>query len=504
MRPTDATKLSMLIMSQKLGISFGSSRRKFQMTPFAEIQQGAPEVFQRGGELVTVTGAGHIEALSALDLRLRLADAIRWIKAGPGDVHVSPPTTVARAAVALGHYPALIPELDRITTVPALRVDGSLQTKPGYDPTTRCFYAPAPELVGLVLPDEITAAHVQWAKQLLVTELLGDFPFVSESDRANALSIVFTPFVRDQIAGPTPLHWISAPEPGTGKGKLVDSALAPACGRVASRSFPDGEAEGRKAITTALREGVSAIKWDNVKGTVRSASLEAALTEGRWTDRLLGGNTSVDLPITAIWTLTANNATPGTDLKRRCVPIRLDAKTERPYRRTGPTEGSVWRHPLPEWALENRRDLVTAALILIRWWVQQGQRSVVTGRVGSYESWEGVIRGILDAAGIEGFLGNLGDLDATEDSERDELAEFLTAWRVAYGTSEMTAREVVEDAALREYVGPHVGAWSASSVGAYLRQRRHRVAGGLRLVQVPRRSAANAWRVDVVAPEPER
>jgi hypothetical protein len=473
----------------------------------AEIQQGAPQVFQRGGQLVTVTAHGQIEVLTTLDLQMRLADAVRWITADPGvsgDVHVSPPATVARAAIAIGHYPALIPDLDRVTTVPMLLADGTLRTQPGYDPTSRCFYAPATGLARLELPDEITAADVEQAKELLLTELLGDFPFVSESDRANALSIVLTPFVRDLILGPTPLHWVGAPEPGTGKGKLVDSALAPACGRVASRSFPDSEAEGRKAITTALREGVAAIKWDNVKGIVRSASLEAALTEGRWTDRLLGGNTSIDLPITAMWTLTANNATPGTDLKRRCVPIRLDAKTELPYRRTGPSEGRVWRHPLPEWAFENRRDLVTAALILIRWWVQRGRPSGITGRLGSYEAWEAVVGGILYAGGIDGFLNNVDDLDASEDTERDELTEFLRAWQAAYGTTELTARQLVEDAALREHVGAHVATWSASCVGAFLRQRRDRIAGGLRLVLVPRRSVANAWRVDVVIPEQRR
>jgi hypothetical protein len=154
--------------------------------------------------------------------------------------------------------------------------------------------------------------------------------------------------------------------------------------------------------------------------------------------------------------------------------------------------------------LENRRDLVKAALILVMWWVQQGKPLGVTGRVGSYEAWEAVIGGILNAAGIEGFLDNLDDLDATEDTERDELAEFLRAWRAAYGTRELTAREVVEDATLREHVGTHAGTWSASSVGAFLRQRRDRIAGGLRLVLVPRRSVANAWRVDVVIPEQRR
>ncbi len=338
------------------------------------------------------------------------------------------------------------------------------------------------------------------AKRWLLDELLGDFPFVSDADRANALSVLFTPFVRNVIQGPTPLHWVGAPEPGTGKGKLVDCLLAPACGVVASYSFPDNESERRKAVTSKLREGAPAIKWDNVKGTVKSAVLEQALTEARWTDRLLGVNASIDVPVTQLWTLTANNATPGTDLKRRCVPIRLDAKVEEPARRTGPGPGVQWRHSLPGWALENRRHLVWASLVIVQWWVQQGSPLGQPGRIGSYESWDSVIGGLLQTAGVSGFLDNLSDLDTGEDPERDELAEFLSAWSVAYGDQELTALELVEDGQLRGHVEPHVSQWNQNSVGAYLRARRDRIAAGLKLIQVPRRGQANTWRIEKVDP----
>jgi hypothetical protein len=130
--------------------------------------------------------------------------------------------------------------------------------------------------------------------------------------------------------------------------------------------------------------------------------------------------------------------------------------------------------------------------------VQLGQPAGESGRMGSYESWEAVIGGILDAAGIEGFLDNLDDWHDTQDPERDELSEFLIAWRAEFGAAELTAREVVERADPDGHVGRDVGTWTANGLGAFLRARHGRVASGLHLVQIPQRSAANTWRVEEV------
>lgn len=456
----------------------------------------SPEIFQMAGHLVTLR-RGSIEHLSVMGVRLLLADVAKWTdEAGRP---VDPPERLARAILELESYPDF-PELAGVVTVPALAADGEFRTEIGYDRATGTYYSPAPELDGLTVPSVVTEADLARAKALILDDLLGDFPFVSAADRANALSIALIPFVRAVIAGPTPLHWVGAPEPGTGKGKLVDVLLAAACGTIPSRPWPVTEIEQRKSITAALRAGLAAVKFDNAKNKVSSAPLELALTEARWSDRLLGASVDIDTAIRVVWTLTANNATPGTDLKRRTVPIRLDAREEHPYRRSGPEPGSSWRHPLPAWAHAHRADLVAAFLVLIRWWVQCGRPSGESGRMGSYEQWEQVIGGILDSAGIAGFLDNIDELDETDDEERDELAQFLTAWHTLYGQDAVTAREAIEDGRLASLcgsgVGPQEGHWTASGLGAYLRSAKNRVVAGQRLVKVKRRSAADAWRIE--------
>ena len=59
---------------------------------------------------------------------------------------------------------------------------------------------------------------IERARALWLTELMGDFPFVSDAERAHALGLGLLPFLRDLISGPTPLHLIEKPSPGTGAG----------------------------------------------------------------------------------------------------------------------------------------------------------------------------------------------------------------------------------------------------------------------------------------------
>jgi hypothetical protein len=464
----------------------------------SRVQREEPEIFQMSGKLVSVR-YGRIEDVSSMALRLLLGDVAIWTDESGRPV--DPPARLAHAILQLRSY-AGIPSLAGVITVPTMGSDGEFRIRPGYDAETQMYYSPAPDLDGLAVPARVGSADLEAAKRLILDDLLGDFPFVAESDVANALSIGITPFVRTLIKGPTPLHWVGAPEPGTGKGKLVDSLLAGPCGVVPSQPLPESEGDRRKTITALMRSGAVAIKLDNAKGTVRSSALELGLTELWWTDRILGVSANVDAPILAVWTLTANNATPGTDLKRRAIPIRLDAGHEQPYRRSGPGPGQSWRHPLPAWAQEHRAELVTAFLVILRWWVQAGRPLATSGRMGSYEAWEATIGGILEAADVDGFLGNLDDFDATDDEERDELAEFLSRWERLYGQAAVTAREVVDDgrleAACGTEVGPQGGRWTVAGLATYLRGRKGRVVAGRRLAIERRRSAANAWRLESI------
>jgi putative DNA primase/helicase len=76
---------------------------------------------------------------------------------------------------------------------------------------------------------------------------------------------------------------------------------------------------------------------------------------------------------------------------------------------------------------EHRADLVWAALTLGRAWLDAG-RPAGRKRLGMFENWVAVIGGILDVAGIAGFLGNLRQFYATSDFERADWQAFMGAW----------------------------------------------------------------------------
>ena len=72
------------------------------------------------------------------------------------------------------------------------------------------------------MPLHPTSEQIADAVRLLNTDMLGDFPFVDDADRANCLAFYLLPAVRQLIVGNTPMHVFGASKQGTGKGRLVD------------------------------------------------------------------------------------------------------------------------------------------------------------------------------------------------------------------------------------------------------------------------------------------
>src|SRR5207245_1206363 len=94
----------------------------------------------------------------------------------------------------------------------------------------------------------------------------------------------------------------------------------------------------------------------------------SALTARVWKDRILGQSATVAVAQRATWAANGNNLRLGGDLPRRCYWIRLDAKTSRPWKRTGFT------HPeLIQWVSENRERLLAALLTIAVSWFAAGK-----------------------------------------------------------------------------------------------------------------------------------
>ncbi len=371
-------------------------------------------------------------------LRHMLAKLADWRKqTAKGDlVPAPPPTGVVKSMVATPD-PAL-PVLAGIVTAPVLGRGGVLLTEPGYHPDARLLYRPPPGFVLPPVPERPSTADIAAATSLLLDDLLGDFPFTSEAERAHALCLLLLGFVRAMVDGPTPLHLIEKPTPGTGATLMVDviATIHTGCGASVMTEGRDDE-EWRKRITAKLRQIPSLVLIDNLRAELDSAALAAALTAPFWEDRILGASEMARLPIRCAWVATGNNPTSSHEIARRLVRIRLDARTDQPWRRDG------FRHPdLMVWVRANRAGLVAACLTLCRAWTAAG-RPRGEQSIGSYEAWSATMGGILGVAGVPGFLGNLEELMEGLDAEGGAWRAFIGMWWDRFGTAEVSVSDLL-------------------------------------------------------------
>lgn len=357
-------------------------------------------------------------------LRHELARVGRWRTLGKhGAQPARPPVDVVRDMLATPNAP--LPILDSITDVPVFAPDGSIRLARGYHPASRTYYAPGPASALPPLADRPSASAIAAARDLLLDEFIGDFPFVGQAERAHALALLLLPFLRPLIAGPTPLHLIEKPMPGTGGTLLAEMALYPALGRPPAGLTPSREdEEWGKKITALLRNAPAAILLDNVRGQIESSNFAKALTATYWEDRILGSSETGRFPVRCTWVATGNNPTLSSEIARRTVRIRLDAHHARPMLRGG------FRHPeLPGWAADHRGELVGAALTLGRAWIAAGQpRAPDAPMLGGFEVWARVLSGVLHVAGVLGFLTNLDEFHAETDDEAAMRAAFVGVW----------------------------------------------------------------------------
>lgn len=365
-------------------------------------------------------------------LRYMLARIARWcrINAKGEAIPMPPPTDVVKNLLATPD-PAL-PVLSGIVTAPAFGRSGVLLTTAGYHPDARLLYHPMPGFVLGSVAERPTAEAIAAARSLLLDDLLGDFPFVGTAERAHALALLLLGFVRAMIDGPTPLHLIEKPTPGTGATLMVD-AIATVLTGAGAPVMTEGrdEDEWRKRLTAKLRQLPPLLLIDNLRQELDSSALAAALTAPIWEDRVLGGSNMVRLPIRCVWVATGNNPSFSNEIARRLVRIRLDARVEQPWRRDG------FRHPsLIGWVQANRGALVAACLTLCQAWIAAG-RPRGTRSIGSFEAWSQVIGGILEVAGVDGFLANLDEVMEAADSEGAVWRSLVTAWWDRFGTTEV-------------------------------------------------------------------
>ncbi|MBN9734805.1 hypothetical protein PP1_007095 [Pseudonocardia sp. P1] len=439
--------------------------------------------------------------LTTSSLRTRVSQAmqfVRWKKV-EGDwelATVSISETLLKSVLAEPAHG--LPQLDRIVNAPFFTADGDLVTSAGYHAECRTYFMPDGLEVASVhgWPSE---AEVDEARDLIVEELLGDFPFASDADRTNAVALMLLPFVREMVRGATPLHNIEATVQGAGKGKLARVLVHPFLGHdPAEWTLSKSENENEKRLTTILLGSPGVVFFDNVGEGVRVGgdSLAKATAEPTYAARLLQSNKSFIARVRCAWLMTGNNPSFSKDMARRTVRIRLAPDTEHPERRTD------FRHPdLEDWAAENRGRLAWAALTLVQSWLAEG--GIGGGQTfGSYEGWASVLGGILDSTEVYGFLDNRDEFMEEAVEEEDDWAEAIELWADFYGTKPVKPSELHTLLRLTHELDLGLDSMDVRALGAALRSRRGRVLGGYRIERAESvlsgaesrsRATRNAW-----------
>lgn len=338
--------------------------------------------------------------------------------------------------------------LDRISHAPFVREDGTVVTEPGYDEATRTMLIPDEVFAGLTVPGVPTDQEILAARELLLTEWLGDFPFDADVDRANVLALLITPAIRGMVPK-VPLAVVDGLQMGVGKNLLADSILTVYTGQAAEPMnwVPEPD-ELRKQITAAFRTGAEFFVFDEAH-TVEGAPLAQALTASTWQDRILGVSTMANFPNVITWMSLGNNVQVRGDLTRRVYRIALRPRYADPQDRKAET----FRHPgtsgldLGSWTRKHRRELMTAILTLVRAWFSKGCPRPARGvSFGSFEIWERIAGGIVETAGLTGFLDNLKAWRSESDFDTQYWAGHLGWLRDHFGNDPFRTAQVREAA----------------------------------------------------------
>lgn len=357
------------------------------------------------------------------------------------------PNTMAATISRAEHFA----QLDRISHAPFVRPDGTVVTEPGYDEATRTLLLPDEVFEGLKVPEDPSAEEIETARRFILEDWLGDFPLMDDTARANVMALIVTPAIRGMVPK-VPLAVIDGLQMGVGKNLLADQLLTVYTGSAAEPmnwvSEPD---ELRKQITAAFRTGAEFFVFDEAH-TIEGAPLAQALTASTWQDRILGVSTMANFPNVITWISLGNQVQVKGDLTRRVYQIALRP----PYANPQDRKAETFRHPgqsgldLGSWTRKHRAELMTAILTLVRAWFAQGQPRPKRGvQFGSFEVWERIVGGIIEVAGLTGFLDNLKVWRSESDFDTQYWAGHLGWLRRTFGeepfrTAEVKARAMAD------------------------------------------------------------
>lgn len=460
--------------------------------------------YQRGGLIVMVitdrsSEETSIKPLSLSNLTRVLAGLAIWQRydkrsdawsvCDPSERHVR----VLHDATSYPHLPVL----NGIARQPYLRPDGSLMMNAGYDAVTGMFGAFNARQFNV--PDKPTKQQAEKAMAEL-SDLLSEFAFKTEHDRAAAIAGILTAVIRPSLPQAPMLH-VKAPSIASGKSYLCELLTAFATPQKGTpHAFPADDEECRKLLLAELLTAPAVIEFDNLTSDlIPHKSLCTALTSEYLSGRILGQSKTAEVGTRVLFLSSGNNVDPVRDMTRRTVTINLDPACEIPAAR------DFVKQPVSE-VRTNRSRYVSLALTIVRAWICAGKPRAECKTIATYADWSDYCRQSLLWLGLPDPAACIFEA-MMEDPDRELLGEFLRVWFDRFGHTPTSVKDItsliISGDELREIIGDIAGERDGSinrkRLGWWIKRHERQVVNGLRLVQDTATHNAAKWKVESVS-----
>ncbi|MDO8400503.1 MAG: DNA-primase RepB domain-containing protein [Bradyrhizobium sp.] len=464
--------------------------------------------YQAGGLIVSVStdptcGDPSIVPTSAPALTRELSVAATWEKYdGRAEdwVRCDPPARHAGILFDAQNF-RYLPPLAGVARQPYFREsDGELIKQPGYDKMAQRFGVF--DARQFVVP-EPTLEAARLALTLL-EDLLIEFHFVDDTDRAAAIAAIFTAVVRPTLAYAPAFH-VRAPVFGSGKTylcELIGAFAGP--GGNAKVSYPTTSEEATKVILSLLLTSPAVIEFDDMDTDwIPHGTIKRMLTAEHITDRILGVSKTATVSTRTLFLGSGNNVGPIRDLLRRVLTIHIDPRCATP--------ATISYKGFPVDKVRQRRGAYVAAVltIILAWRRAGSPRAEVDSIVTFGGAWSDYCRYPLMWLGHPDPATALLE-QVRHDPDGDALSGLMTEWHAAFGSAPTTVRKAVEAAlynhsnlldAMREFPVDERGEINRSKLGWLLKKNVNRIVGGFEFQQAEA-DGRTAWRVVAVKTPP--
>ena len=379
------------------------------------------DIFAKDGGIVDVTASG-LRITGREHLAAILSETARFVRVSVDkegnmrDKAVEAPRNVVEAVLKLGRYAGLRP-LRAVITNPAMLASGRVVDAAGYDTESHLLYQPT---TTITVPSSPTKADAEAAKARLMGYVKHT---VWTDDRGPSiwLSLVLT--LAGRAAFPTaPSFGFDAAAAASGKTSLIKIAHGLIFGDVVQLQPPPvgDDAELEKRLPQWSRSAL--VCFDNLKSTLASPIIDAAITAGRTEVRRLSKNEALVCDFTSTtFAYTGNNITVGDDAASRTLIARIKPPTTRKFD-FAVDDADFYRAQRP--------GAVADALTILRAFVIAGSPQS-EGPYCRFVEWSRLIRGAVKWLGMADPVG--GEVVDTNDEARSEALHALAAWRQSLG-----------------------------------------------------------------------